>query len=143
LCRVSGGAIMPASKVDTIVRGGQVVTASEAYEASIAIQGERIVGIGPDELLPAADAYIDASGEYVLPGAIDCHVHLGGHDDYLTGGVAAARQCLSFNFVSCTGHAVSGALPKNSDVPKKREGCLKVGMGGFGICFTLKGLSWT
>jgi hypothetical protein len=30
---------MPATKVDVIVRGGQVVTASEAYEASIAIRG--------------------------------------------------------------------------------------------------------
>ena len=32
---------MPAAKVDTVVRGGQVVTASEAYEAGIAIRGKR------------------------------------------------------------------------------------------------------
>lgn len=86
---------MPAIKVDTIVRGGQVVTASEAYEASIAIRGEKIVAIGPDELLPSADQYIDASGKFVLPGAIDCHVHLGGHDDYHTGGIAAAHAGLT------------------------------------------------
>jgi dihydropyrimidinase len=86
---------MPATQVDTIVRGGQVVTASEAYEASIAIQGEKIVAIGPDELLPPADHYIDASGKYILPGAIDCHVHLGGHDDYRTGGIAAAQAGLT------------------------------------------------
>jgi dihydropyrimidinase len=86
---------MPATKVDTIVRGGQVVTASETYEASIAIRGEKVVAIGPDELLPPADAYIDASGKYVLPGAIDCHVHLGGHDDYRTGGIAAAHAGLT------------------------------------------------
>jgi dihydropyrimidinase len=77
------------------VRGGQVVTSSEAYEASVAIRGEKIVAIAPDELLPSAAQYIDASGKYVLPGAIDCHVHLGGHDDYLTGGIAAAHAGLT------------------------------------------------
>ena len=41
---------MPATTVDTLVRGGQVVTSSETYEASIAIRGEKIVAIGPDEL---------------------------------------------------------------------------------------------
>jgi dihydropyrimidinase len=86
---------MPATKVDTIVHGGQVVTASETYEASIAIRGEKIVAIGPDEFLPAADHDIDASGKYLLPGAIDCHVHLGGHDDYHIGGIAAARAGLT------------------------------------------------
>ena len=43
---------MPATTVDTIVRGGQVVTSSEAYEASVAIRGEKIVALGPDEVLP-------------------------------------------------------------------------------------------
>jgi dihydropyrimidinase len=86
---------MPATTVDTIVHGGQVVTSSAVFEASIAIRGEKIVAIGPDELLPPAEQSIDASGKYVLPGAIDCHVHLGGHDDYLTGGIAAAQAGLT------------------------------------------------
>ncbi|MBI3330119.1 MAG: amidohydrolase family protein [Nitrospinae bacterium] len=86
---------MPGARVDTIVRSGQVVTSSEAYEASIAIRGEKIVAVGPEELLPPADHYIDASGKYVLPGAIDCHVHLGGHDDYQVGGIAAAHAGLT------------------------------------------------
>ena len=86
---------MPATTVDIIVHGGQVVTASEAYEASVAIRGEKIVAIGPDDVLPPADQYIDASGKFVLPGAIDCHVHLGGHDDYRIGGIAAAHAGLT------------------------------------------------
>jgi dihydropyrimidinase len=86
---------MPATRVDTIVHGGQVVTSSDVFEASIAIAGEKIAAIGPDELLPPADTYIDATGKYILPGAIDCHVHLGGHDDYQTGGLAAARAGLT------------------------------------------------
>jgi dihydropyrimidinase len=86
---------MPSTGVDIIVHGGQVVTSSEAYDASVAIKGEKIVAIGPDDLLPPADRHIDASGKYVLPGAIDCHVNLGGHDDYLTGGIAAAHAGLT------------------------------------------------
>jgi dihydropyrimidinase len=86
---------MATPTVDTTIRGGQVVTASEVYEASIAIRGDKIVAIGPDDLLPPAANDIDATGKYVLPGAIDCHVHLGGHDDYHVGGVAAAHAGLT------------------------------------------------
>ena len=68
---------MQNASVDTVVHDGLVVSSSHAYEASIAIKGERIAAVGPFEMMPRADNYIDASGKYVLPGAIDCHVHLG------------------------------------------------------------------
>ena len=83
------------AKVDTIVRGGQIVTSSQAYETSIAISGEKIVALGPEELLPPADNYIDASGKYVLPGLIDCHVHLDYSDGYDVGAQAAAYAGLT------------------------------------------------
>jgi len=66
-----------AEQVDLVVRGGKVVTATEVLDASVAIRGERIVAIGHDEALPPAAREIDASGKYVLPGLIDCHVHIG------------------------------------------------------------------
>ena len=81
-------------RVDTIIGGGQIVTSSEVYEASIAISGEKIVAIGPDQLLPPADNYIDAAGKYVLPGLIDSHVHLDGHDNYALGSLAADQPGL-------------------------------------------------
>ena len=34
-------------RVDTIVRGGQVVTSSQVVDAAVAIKGEKIVGPGP------------------------------------------------------------------------------------------------
>ena len=67
---------MSDNRVDTIVRGGQIVTSSLIYDASVAIYEGKIVAIGPEEFLPPADSYIDAEGKYVLPGLIDCHVHL-------------------------------------------------------------------
>ena len=78
-------------RVDTIVRGGQVVTSSQVLDAAVAIQGEKIVAVAPEHLLPPADRVIDAEGKFVLPGLIDAHVHLDGHDDYALGARAAAH----------------------------------------------------
>ncbi|MFI0395244.1 dihydropyrimidinase [Paracoccus sp. p1-h21] len=56
-----------------VIRGGTIVTADRSYGADIAIEGEKIVEIGPDL---HGDTVIDASGCYVMPGGIDPHVHL-------------------------------------------------------------------
>ena len=82
---------MAEARVDTIVRGGQVVTSSQVIDAAVAIQGEKIVAVAPEHLLPPADRVIDAEGKFVLPGLIDAHVHLDGHDDYALGALAAAH----------------------------------------------------
>ena len=58
---------------DLVIRGGRVITATDDYVADVAVQGERIAAVGVD--LPGA-AVIDAEGLYVLPGAIDGHVHM-------------------------------------------------------------------
>ena len=86
---------MPDARVDTIIRGGQVVTSSQVYECAIAIVGEKIAALGPEQYLPPADRYIDAEGKFVLPGLIDCHVHLDGHDNYAVGARAAAMAGLT------------------------------------------------
>ena len=51
--------------VDTIVRGGKVVTSSQVMDAAVAIKGEKIAAVGPEHLLPPADRYIDAEGMFV------------------------------------------------------------------------------
>ena len=60
--------------VDTVIDGGIVAFSSNAFEASIAIKGEKIVAVGNKSTMPKAENYIDATGKYVLPGLIDCHV---------------------------------------------------------------------
>ena len=86
---------MAEARVDTIVRGGKVVTSSQVFDAAVAIQGEKIVAVAPEHLLPPADRVIDAEGKLVLPGLIDAHVHLDGHDDYALGAQAAAHAGLT------------------------------------------------
>ena len=80
-------------QADIVIRGGQVVTADAVFPADVAIAGERIVGVGSFE---KARRFIDASGKYVMPGAIDSHVHFRapGYDykeDWRTGTGSAAR----------------------------------------------------
>jgi len=85
-----------ARAVDLIVRGGQVVTATDVLDVAVAIRGGRIVALGPEALLPPADRVIDATGKYVFPGLIDCHLHVGPeYDDWKTASLAAARTGLT------------------------------------------------
>jgi dihydropyrimidinase len=83
----------------TLITGGTVVTADGSYEADVLVDGETIAQIGRS--LPAggvtADETIDATGKYVIPGAIDVHTHMelpfGGtfaKDTFETGTRAAA-----------------------------------------------------
>ena len=87
----------------TLIKDGTVVTASDSFVADVWIDGDKIVGmthpsarasmpVGPDVI------QIDAKGQYVIPGGIDCHTHMelpfGGttaSDDFDTGTVAAAH----------------------------------------------------
>jgi dihydropyrimidinase len=81
---------------DLIIKGGQIVTASDVYTADLAIRDGKIVLIGRELDFPAPKI-VDASGKYLLPGGIDVHTHLdmpfGGtvaSDDFATGTIAAA-----------------------------------------------------
>src|SRR5262245_44183380 len=87
---------MATPRLDLAVRGGRVVTTTEIVEASVAVRDGTIVAIGRDEAIPPADREIDATGKYVLPGLIDCHVHLGAvYDDWQSGPRAAAHAGLT------------------------------------------------
>src|SRR6187397_3657884 len=80
----------------TLVKGGTIVNADATTAADVLVDGERIALIGSD-LSVEADRTIDASGSWVIPGAIDVHTHMelpfGGtfaKDTFETGTRAAA-----------------------------------------------------
>jgi dihydropyrimidinase len=86
---------MQHSKVDMVIHGGLIASSTSADVATVAIKGEKIVLVGPQSLMPAADRYIDASGKIVFPGLIDSHVHLGAVDDWTNGSQGAALSGLT------------------------------------------------
>ena len=59
---------------DLVIRGGRVATASDVFEADVAVSGETIAAIGRG--LPAGKREIDARGRLVLPGGVDSHAHI-------------------------------------------------------------------
>lgn len=59
--------------IDLVIRGGTVVTPEGERRTDIAIDGERISGIGQ---AAAASREMDARGKLVLPGCVDLHTHL-------------------------------------------------------------------
>jgi dihydropyrimidinase len=83
----------------TLIKNGTVLTASDTFAADVWIDGDKIAAlVAPGTNLGTADTTIDAQGQYVIPGGIDCHTHMslpfGGttaSDDFHTGTVAAAH----------------------------------------------------
>ncbi|MBV8758403.1 MAG: dihydropyrimidinase [Deltaproteobacteria bacterium] len=78
------------------IANGTVITASDSFKADVFIDNGKVVALGqmPDA---KADQTIDATGQYVIPGGIDCHTHMdmpfGGtssSDDFESGTIAAA-----------------------------------------------------
>ena len=79
-----------------LITGGTVVTASEQFPADVYLRDGLIAQIGTD-LRVEADEVVAADGQYVIPGGIDVHTHLGEEvfntltaDTWESGTVAAA-----------------------------------------------------
>ena len=50
----------------------------EVSDGALAIEGDKIVWIGPKRELPPlkAERHLDCAGAWLTPGLIDCHTHL-------------------------------------------------------------------
>lgn len=69
---------MSTARVDRVIENGTVVTGAGLQPADVLIAGERIAAIAAHGTIPLSDDVerIDATGQWVLPGMIDVHVHL-------------------------------------------------------------------
>ncbi len=61
--------------MDTIIKNGTVVTATDTYKADVGIANGKIVQIG-ENLAAVGAKVLDAGDKLVMPGGIDVHVHL-------------------------------------------------------------------
>jgi dihydropyrimidinase len=82
--------------METLIKGGQLITAERTFTADILIEGEKILRIGQNLQVDSA-LIVDAAGKLVLPGGVDPHVHLDlpmfgtvSSDDHYSGSKAAA-----------------------------------------------------
>src|SRR5262245_9525424 len=71
------GSERSADMLDTVIRGGQVITPQGAGAWDIGIEGERITAVAQPGTLPTGNArVIDATDKIVSPGGIEPHAHL-------------------------------------------------------------------
>lgn len=80
---------------DLLIKGGTVVGGSATFAADVAVKDGLIQAVGAPGSLTGARETLDATGLFVLPGAIDVHVHFRepGYthkEDWETGTAAAA-----------------------------------------------------
>ena len=84
------------SKLDLIIRGGTVATASDTFKTDVGVRAGKIVALGHE--LGNAEWTIEAEGQLVLPGGIEAHCHIEQEssnrimtaDDFYSGSVSAA-----------------------------------------------------
>lgn len=119
---------------DLILKGGTVVHETGRELADVAISGETISAIGAHNSLGDAAEVVDVSGQYVIPGAIDMHVHFRepGYthkEDWETGTAAAAMGGVTTVFEMPNTHP-----PTKSVVEfKQKQECAKKACVDFGI----------
>lgn len=76
--------------MDVVIRNGTIISASDTYSADLAIRDGKLIMIGQNLNIEAARVF-DAAGRFVLPGAIDAHVHL----QMPVGNLVSADDCES------------------------------------------------
>lgn len=125
------------AKLDVVVRGGQVVTSTDVLDVAIGIKDGKFAALAPADVLPDAERVIDARGKIVLPGAIDCHLHLGPeYDDWRGGPIAAAHAGLTTLLgFALYDHATQETLPHA--IKRLRDDTGRQSVLDFGLHFIL------
>jgi imidazolonepropionase-like amidohydrolase len=66
-----------AAETVVVVHNAKILTVTKgSFDGSILIRDGRIAQVGPRVDAPAGAQVIDAGGQYVMPGIIDCHSHI-------------------------------------------------------------------
>ena len=83
--------------METLLKNGTLVTASETLAGDILIEGDKISRVGVDLHADSVERVIDVTGKFLMPGGVDPHTHFDlpmagtvSSDDHYTGHKAAA-----------------------------------------------------
>ncbi len=78
----------------TLIKNATILTITHGNveHGSILIRDGKIAAVGTDVTAPAGATVIDATGQYVIPGIIDCHSHIAVDGDVNEGSVAVSSM---------------------------------------------------
>ena len=65
---------------------------SEPFDGSVIVRDGRIEACGPDLQVPTGAEVLDGGGQWLLPGFVDAHVHLGMHPEGEAGSTADVNE---------------------------------------------------
>jgi len=71
-------ALAPLGAQVTVIQNATIMSegAKGTFKGSIVVKDGKITEVGDNVMVPAGATVIDAQGQYVIPGIIDCHSHI-------------------------------------------------------------------
>ena len=83
---------LPLAAATTVIQNANVLTITKgSFHGSILIRDGKIAEVGEKVMVPEGARVIDAAGQYVMPGIIDCHSHIAA-DSINEGGVSVSSM---------------------------------------------------
>ncbi|MBL8234341.1 MAG: amidohydrolase [Bryobacterales bacterium] len=93
-----------------VIQNATVLTITKGtFKGSVIVQDGKIVEAGEKVLIPPGAQVIDASGQYLMPGIIDCHSHIAA-DSINEGGVSVSSMVGIGDVLDPTSIAIYRAL---------------------------------
>ena len=87
-------ALAPLSADTFVIQNATVMTEGPKgiFKGSVVVRDGKIVDLGEKVMLPAGAKVIDAGGQYLIPGIIDCHSHIAGSGGINEGSVSVSSM---------------------------------------------------
>jgi imidazolonepropionase-like amidohydrolase len=86
-------AIAPLCAESIVIRNARIMTVTHGtVTGSVVVKDGKIAAVGEKVMEPAGSTIIDAGGQYVTPGIIDCHSHIAGDGSINEGSVSVSSM---------------------------------------------------
>jgi len=86
-------ALAPLSAETIVIQNATIMTVSKGtIKGSVVLKDGKIADVGEKVMVPTGATVIDASGQYVIPGIIDCHSHIAADGGINEGSVSVSSM---------------------------------------------------
>jgi imidazolonepropionase-like amidohydrolase len=93
--------LAPLTAETIVIRNANIMTVTHGnVKGSIVVKDGKIAEVGDKVLEPAGATIIDAGGQYVIPGIIDCHSHIAGDGGINEGSVSVSSMANIIDIVN-------------------------------------------